>query len=262
MTSKWLILNFLSEFCHFSHFNDKRQANITFKWQKSDKIEEPANVNFISFVWVSGLYWNKLRAALLRKIYIKLFLWSLPLVLSCVYLCTNCVSGLSGFREPVSKTTPINHSYGKIQNTAYTYETDILCALNFALELTCRAFLLEVARTTNKLLQTPKVAQKLPSTIETGPVIMVSPITILSDRKQTVKFRDCPTTIRWPYPILTNNDTETVISDRPEMGLNSAEQKSLNGPHMTVQKAVFQWARLLSCIHFGSESNNLYVWYY
>ena len=82
----------------------------------------------------------------------------------------------------MSKTTPISHSFGKNYNTAYTYETDILCALNFALELTSRAFLLEVARTTNKLPQTPKVAQKLPSTIETGLVILVSPITILSEK--------------------------------------------------------------------------------
>ena len=127
--------------------------------------------------------------------------------------------------------------FGKNYNTAYTYETDILCALNFALELTSRAFLLEVARTTNKLPQTPKVAQKLPSTIETGLVILVSPITILSDRKQTVKFRDCPTTIRWPYPILTNycslrnemerNETKRNEMERNEMKICSLRNDSL-----------------------------------
>ena len=38
-------LPFLSEFCHFCHFNDKRQTNMTFQKQNSDKSEVFANVN-------------------------------------------------------------------------------------------------------------------------------------------------------------------------------------------------------------------------
>ena len=62
-------------------------------------------------------------------------------------------------------------------------------------------------------------------------IILVSPVKLLSDRNQTVKFWDWPTTILRPYAILANNDF-TLTSDRSEMGWRNLA--AWTGPRMTV----------------------------
>ena len=73
-------------------------------------------------------------------------------------------------------------------------------------------------------------------------IILVSPVKLLSDRNQTVKFWDWPTTIFEPYAILANNDftLQHLIDQKwaDAYAIWRHEQKSFDGPRMTVHRDV------------------------